>query len=118
MTCSERCAGPWRLLYCALDLDVVLALGTGPESSFRRPEHSPMNWRRPLFKRTRPMLCPSPTQVCVWLQAHAGICEEVYRWLERVLGYHRQLTDFLARLAGGAFIHASVESLLLVRMMP
>lgn len=49
------------------------------------------------------------------MQAHAGICEEVYCWLERLLGYHRQLTDFLARLAGGAFIHASVESLLLVR---
>jgi len=40
--------------------------------------------------------------------------EDVFRWLERVLEYHGQLTDFLGRLRGGAFIHASVESLLLV----
>ena len=41
--------------------------------------------------------------------------EDVFRWLERVLDFHGQLTDFLGRLQGGAFIHASVESLLLVR---
>ena len=40
--------------------------------------------------------------------------EDVFRWLERVLEYHGQLTDFLGRLQSGAFIHASVESLLLV----
>ena len=48
-------------------------------------------------------------------QAHAGVVEDVFRWLERVLAYHGQLTEFLARLQSGAFIHASVESLLLVR---
>ena len=41
--------------------------------------------------------------------------EDVFRWLERVLAYHGQLTDFLGRLQSGAFIHASVESLLLAR---
>ena len=47
-------------------------------------------------------------------QAHAEICEAVYRWLERLLEYHAALAAFLGRLAGGAFIHASVESMLLV----
>ena len=41
-------------------------------------------------------------------QAHAGAVEDVFRWLERVLEYHGQLTDFLGRLQSGAFIHASV----------
>jgi hypothetical protein len=45
------------------------------------------------------------------------VVEDVFRWLERVLAYHGQLTDFLGRLQSGAFIHASVESLLLARLV-
>jgi len=44
--------------------------------------------------------------------------EDVFRWLERVLEFHGQLTDFLGRLQGGVFVHASVESLLMVRLRP
>ena len=69
------------------------------------------------FQVDRPYLSAiysSPMTVAL-AQVHAGVVEDVFRWLERVLAYHEQLTDFLSRLQSGAFIHASVESLLLAR---
>jgi len=48
------------------------------------------------------------------LQKHVGLLEALYRLYERIVGYHTALTAFFGRLREGAYIQASVESMLLV----
>lgn len=43
-----------------------------------------------------------------------GLLEALYRLYERIVGYHAALTAFFGRLREGAYIQASVESMLLV----
>lgn len=44
--------------------------------------------------------------------------EALYRLYERIVAYHGQLTAFFRRLREGAYIQATVESMLLVRAPP
>lgn len=44
-----------------------------------------------------------------------GHLEALYRLYERVVVYHGQLTAFFRRLRQGAYIQATIESMLLVR---
>ena len=52
----------------------------------------------------------------IFLQKHVALLEALYRLYERIVGYHGQLTAFFGRLRDGAYIQATVESMLLVRL--
>ena len=43
--------------------------------------------------------------------------EALYRLFERIVGYHGQLTAFFRQLREGAYIQATIESMLLVRSL-
>ena len=49
------------------------------------------------------------------LQKHIAHLEALYRLYERMVAYHGQLTAFFRQLRQGAYIQATIESMLLVR---
>ena len=49
------------------------------------------------------------------MQKHMAHLEALYRLYERIVGYHAQLTAFFRQLREGAYIQATIESMLLVQ---
>jgi Hereditary spastic paraplegia protein strumpellin len=61
----------------------------------------------------------APLHSCGWhfccVQKHMAHLEALYRLYERIVAYHGQLTAFFRQLREGAYIQATIESMLLVQ---
>ena len=51
------------------------------------------------------------------MQKHMAHLEALYRLYERIVGYYGQLTAFFRQLREGAYIQATIESMLLVQSL-
>jgi hypothetical protein len=70
----------------------------------------------PFLLGTDPSLpCTDPSLPCPVLQAHARVLEEAYSVFEGITQYHSDLLLLLQQLGDGVFLHASLETLLMVR---
>ena len=64
----------------------------------------------------QPRNVPKPADCC-YMQKHMAHLEALYRLYERIVGYHGQLTAFFRQLREGAYIQATIESMLLVQSL-